>query len=202
MLHGRSARYVVTDVGPGPSQPSAVVWLDAGGVVMDIAVRRLRKLSGKIAGSILVAGATGLLRWPKRSGRFLPRWILWIAAVMGAAITANEFGGKPVPFLRWSFLRMAVRKHMTTESAIRQYPSRGHWPAAPHDHGRGVGPARGTRAGSRTWVAWQWRQRAGGVAGRGWPCRGRARCGCGRAPTAAADRCTPGRSASHRCPIV
>ena len=83
---------------------------------MDVAVQQLRKLSGKVAGSILIAGAAGLLRWPKRSGRFLPRWILWIAAVMGAAITANEFGGKPVPFLRWSFLRMAVRmKHLTTE---------------------------------------------------------------------------------------
>jgi catechol O-methyltransferase len=83
---------------------------------MDAAIQQLRKLSGKIAGSILIAGAAWLLRSPERRGRFVPRWILWVAAMMGAAITTNEFGGKPVPFLRWSFLRMAVRmKHLTTE---------------------------------------------------------------------------------------
>jgi catechol O-methyltransferase len=88
---------------------------DAGGLVMDAAVQQLRKLSGKIAGFTLIAGAAWLLSSRKRSGRF-PRWFPWIGAVTGAAITANEFAGKPVPFLRWSFLRMAVRmKHLMSE---------------------------------------------------------------------------------------
>jgi predicted O-methyltransferase YrrM len=83
---------------------------------MDIASRQLRKLLGKITGLILVVGATSLLSARKRGVKLLPRWILWVGAVTGAAIIANEIGGKPVPFLRWSFLRMAVRmKHLTSE---------------------------------------------------------------------------------------
>jgi len=40
---------------------------------------------------------------------------LWLLAALGAAITANELGGKRVPFLRWSFLRIMVgMKHLTT----------------------------------------------------------------------------------------
>jgi catechol O-methyltransferase len=77
---------------------------------------QLRKAAGTLAGSALVAGAGWLLRSPAERGRFVPRWLLWSAAALGAAITANEIGGKPVPFLRWSFLRMAVgMKHLTTE---------------------------------------------------------------------------------------
>jgi hypothetical protein len=68
---------------------------------MDAAMQQLRKLSGKIAGFTLIAGAAWLLSSRKRSGRFLPRWIPWVGAVMGAAITANEFGrqARAVPAL-------------------------------------------------------------------------------------------------------
>jgi catechol O-methyltransferase len=83
---------------------------------MGAAGEQLRKAAGTIAGSALVAGAGWLLRSPASPGRRVPRWLLWSTASLGAAITANELGGKPVPFLRWSFLWMAVRmKHLTTE---------------------------------------------------------------------------------------
>lgn len=36
----------------------------------------------------------------------LPHWIVWIVAGLSTAVTVNELAGKPVPFLRWSFLRM------------------------------------------------------------------------------------------------
>ena len=36
----------------------------------------------------------------------LPHWLLWIIAVISASVAINELLGKPVPFLRWSFLRM------------------------------------------------------------------------------------------------
>jgi catechol O-methyltransferase len=77
---------------------------------------QLRKAAGTIAGSALVAGAGWLLRSPAWPRRRAPRWLLWSTAALGAAITANELGGKPVPFLRWSVLRMAVgMKHLTTD---------------------------------------------------------------------------------------
>ena len=38
----------------------------------------------------------------------LPNWIIWIAAVLSASVVVNELLGKPVPFLRWSFLRMML----------------------------------------------------------------------------------------------
>ncbi len=83
---------------------------------MDRAVEQLRKRSGTIAGCALVAGAGWLLRSPQPRGRWVPRWLLWSAAALGTAITGNELGGKPVPFLRWSFLRMAVgMKHLLTD---------------------------------------------------------------------------------------
>ena len=73
---------------------------------MSGAGEQLRKAAGTIAGSALVAGAGWLLRSPASPGRRVPRGLLWATASLGAAITANELGGKPVPFLRWSFLRM------------------------------------------------------------------------------------------------
>jgi catechol O-methyltransferase len=83
---------------------------------MDRVVENLRNRSGTIAGSALVAGAGWLLGSPKPRGRWVPRWLLWSAATLGVAINGNELSGKPVPFLRWSFLRMAVRmKHLTTD---------------------------------------------------------------------------------------
>ncbi len=36
----------------------------------------------------------------------LPSWLIWIAAVLSGAVAINELLGKPVPFLRWSALRM------------------------------------------------------------------------------------------------
>jgi hypothetical protein len=76
---------------------------------------------------------------------------------------------------------------------------RGRWPATLHRSRPwcrpGVGPPRPAAGrGCRG-------RRGNGPAGVAAPrrsCRGRARCGPGRAPRAAADRCTTGRSASHR----
>lgn len=80
---------------------------------MGAAVEQIRRLSGTLAGCALVAGAGAQLRSPVRR---IPRWVLWPAATLGIALTANELSGKPVPFLRWSFLRLAMRsKHLATE---------------------------------------------------------------------------------------
>jgi catechol O-methyltransferase len=38
-----------------------------------------------------------------------PRWALWVCASLGAAVAANELGGKLLPFLRRSFLRVLIR---------------------------------------------------------------------------------------------
>jgi len=83
------------------------------GGVMGAAVEQVRKLSGAIAGCALVAGAGWLLGSPVRR---IPRWVLWSAAALGTAIAANELSGKPVPFLRWSFLRLAMgSRRLATE---------------------------------------------------------------------------------------
>ena len=69
-----------------------------------------------IAGCALVACAGWLLYSRKLRGRWVPRWLLWSAATLGVAIMGNEISGKPVPFLRWSFLRMIMgMKHLTTD---------------------------------------------------------------------------------------
>ena len=36
----------------------------------------------------------------------LPPWVLWLVAIPAGAVALNEALGKPVPFLRWSFIRM------------------------------------------------------------------------------------------------
>ena len=83
---------------------------------MGAAVDRLRKLSGSIAGFTLFAGAAALLTAPARRRLGVPYWLLWLAASIGAAITVNERVGKPVPFLRWSFLTMMLRgRHLLRE---------------------------------------------------------------------------------------
>jgi catechol O-methyltransferase len=85
-------------------------------VVMSRAEEQLRARAGTIAGCTLVAGAGWLLSSPKASGRRVPRWLLWSVATLGVAMTGNELGGKPVPFLRWSFLRMVLgMKHLLTD---------------------------------------------------------------------------------------
>jgi catechol O-methyltransferase len=79
-------------------------------------VEELQKRLGAVAGCSLVAGAGWMLKSSKPHGRWIPRWLLWSAVALGTAITGNELAGKPVPFLRWSFLRMLARmNHLTTE---------------------------------------------------------------------------------------
>lgn len=83
---------------------------------MGVDVERLRRSAGTLAGSTLAATAALLLASPQQHTRSLRRWPLWGCLSLGAAITANELSGKPVPVLRWSFLRMALRmRHLTTE---------------------------------------------------------------------------------------
>ena len=86
------------------------------GVLMSSDMEQLKATSGTIAGATLVAGAAWLLRSSKARSVWVPRWLLWSAATLGVATAGNELGGKPVPFLRWSFLRMALgRKHLLTD---------------------------------------------------------------------------------------
>ena len=83
---------------------------------MGAAVDRLRELSGSIAGFTLSAGAAALLTPQARRRLGVPYWLLLMAASIGAATTANELVGKPVPFPRWSFLTMMLRRrHVLTE---------------------------------------------------------------------------------------
>jgi len=83
---------------------------------MGAAVDRLRELSGSIAGFTLLAGAAALLTPRARRRLGVPSWLLLLVASIGAAITVNELVGKPVPFLRWSFLTMMLRgRHLLRE---------------------------------------------------------------------------------------
>jgi hypothetical protein len=83
---------------------------------MGAAVDPLRTVSGSIAGFTLFAGAAALLTPQARLRLGVPFWLLWLAASIGAAITVNELVGKPVPFLRWSFLTMMLRgRHLLRE---------------------------------------------------------------------------------------
>lgn len=57
----------------------------------------------KIIVLLLSAGLVfGILHVPG----FIPIWVLWIIFIISAAIIINDLLGKPVPFLRWSFLRV------------------------------------------------------------------------------------------------
>jgi hypothetical protein len=62
------------------------------------------------------AQAAAALLTPQARRRLgVPYWLL-LAASIGAAITVNELVGKPVPFLRWSFLTMMLRgRHLLRE---------------------------------------------------------------------------------------
>jgi len=51
---------------------------------------------------IALAGLFGSVSLP------IPAWLLWLVAVPATAVAVNEMLGKPVPFLRWSFLRMML----------------------------------------------------------------------------------------------
>jgi catechol O-methyltransferase len=60
-----------------------------------------------------VAATAGLLSIRARG---LRKAALRLTAVTAVAVAGNEAAGKPVPFLRWSFLRLMVGiKHLTTE---------------------------------------------------------------------------------------
>lgn len=75
----------------------------------------MRNLSGAVIGSAVSGGAIVVLA-KKPNTPQVPRWALWGCASLGAAVTANELGGKPVPFLRWSVLRMMLgRRRLFTE---------------------------------------------------------------------------------------
>lgn len=60
-----------------------------------------------------VAAAAGLMSLRARG---LRKGVLRLTALTAGAVAANEGTGKPVPFLRWSFLRLLLGlKHLTTE---------------------------------------------------------------------------------------
>ncbi|HTK66155.1 MAG TPA: O-methyltransferase [Pseudonocardia sp.] len=70
--------------------------------------------SRALLSSATVAAASGLLATRVRGGA--PKAALAVGAAAGLAVAANEAAGKPVPFLRWSFLRMMVgMRHLTRE---------------------------------------------------------------------------------------
>jgi catechol O-methyltransferase len=77
------------------------------------------------------AASAGLL------ARRVPGWALrsalWAGACVGLAVAANEVAGRPVPFLRWSFLRMMLGMRRLTrqwqvgdgrEEAVAEYVAR------------------------------------------------------------------------------
>lgn len=64
--------------------------------------------------SAAVAASAGLLATRVRPG--VPRTLCTAGAAVALAVAGNEAAGKPVPFLRWSFLRLMLgMKHLTTE---------------------------------------------------------------------------------------
>jgi catechol O-methyltransferase len=66
-------------------------------------------LASSLAGASAALAITG-------SRNPLPRWMWCSLAVGGTAVAANEVTGKPVPFLRWSGLRMFLgMKHLLRE---------------------------------------------------------------------------------------
>jgi catechol O-methyltransferase len=63
----------------------------------------------------LVSGLCGVALARGGGRSVVLRSALWTGAGLGAAVTANEVGGKPVPFLRWSVLRLLLgAKHLLT----------------------------------------------------------------------------------------
>jgi catechol O-methyltransferase len=73
------------------------------------------KVSRSFVVSAGIAGAASALA-TRRNALHVPRSAWWAAAAAGAVIAANDAAGKPVPFLRWSILRMAAgRKHLLRE---------------------------------------------------------------------------------------
>jgi catechol O-methyltransferase len=59
-----------------------------------------------LAFALAVALGAGLLA--AGAAPAIPRWLLWAATALGALLAAHELLGRPLPFLRWSFLRMLL----------------------------------------------------------------------------------------------
>lgn len=73
-----------------------------------------RRPSRALLSSAAVAASSGLLATRVRG--VVPKAALAAGAAAGLAVAANEAAGKPVPFLRWSFIRMmAGMRHLTRE---------------------------------------------------------------------------------------
>ncbi|MCU1608424.1 MAG: SAM-dependent methyltransferase, partial [Pseudonocardiales bacterium] len=78
----------------------------------------MKQLSRTFVVSAAAAGAA-LAMATRRNALRVPRWLWWAAAAAGAAVAINDVAGKPVLFLRWSFLRMAARqKHLFREGQV------------------------------------------------------------------------------------
>lgn len=71
----------------------------------------MRDLSGAALGSAVSGAALAVLGRKPNTPRAL-RWTLWGCASLGAAVAINELTGKPVPFLRWSYLRMFLARRL------------------------------------------------------------------------------------------
>lgn len=54
-----------------------------------------------LTAAVVLAGIVPLPTWLP-----LPQWLIWIFAFLSITIVINELLGKPVPFLRWSYLRL------------------------------------------------------------------------------------------------
>ena len=65
-------------------------------------MRWMPLIVSSVLGLVALAGLFGGLALP------LPSLLLWLVAVPAVAVALNEVLGKPVPFLRWSFLRMLL----------------------------------------------------------------------------------------------
>jgi hypothetical protein len=86
---------------------------------MGATLDQLRRMSGTIAGAAVSAAAAALLTPQVLPRLRVPSWLLLLTASIGAAITVNEPAGKPIPFLRWSVLTMALRgRHLLTEGQV------------------------------------------------------------------------------------
>ena len=65
-------------------------------------MRWMSAVVASLLAAVAVAGLFGGIAIPA------PGWLLWIVAVTAAAVALNETLGKPIPFLRWSFIRMLL----------------------------------------------------------------------------------------------
>jgi catechol O-methyltransferase len=74
----------------------------------------MKDLSGAAIGSAVSGAAIAVLGTKPNTPRAL-RGVLWGCASPGAAVAINELSGKPVPFLRWSVLRMFLGRRLQTE---------------------------------------------------------------------------------------